>query len=1269
MIIEQGTQINGLTVETLLGRGGNCEVYKALDSSRQGTVALKILIDAQNVMRFKREFRSMSRLDHPNIAQVYDYGEYAERAYFTMEYIEGGDLKQRIRKGKNGSGSAERKVPITSDDFNEIKELFVKICEPLEYIHSRKIIHRDLKPANIMLTQDSQIKLMDFGLIKEADILQESLTQTGAFVGTVNYMSPEQGMCRNLDHRTDIYSLGIILYEMLTGQLPFTGTGIMDMFMKHIQEKPEPPRNLNRAIPVELEQVTLQMLSKQPAERPNSVGEIVKILQGTVEPVLIDDDQTVTISFMPESSVTLSMPKPRSGFLEPGLIGREGLLQDFIELIPTDLGSPCSGLLVSGETGIGKSKLLNEMGMAARMRYLGYYRGSCLEIEQFPYGAILQPLEAIAERLKTKDKDDCEAILSGKGAILAKICPRFAEIESVRSLPQPVPLDHAQEKLRAFDAIKTVLENYAKERPFILVIDDFHWADELSSEFLIYLVRSLSLIVDSSKRRILPVISFKKEEISSNDRMKKVIQMLGRIQSVMVFELTPLDHAQVQSLLSAMLGIANPNPDLVSLIFRESGGNPFYIEEILRGLYEEKILNQRGDHWFFDVTKLKDSVPEIADESITSSIVPVSERVRDIISRRLDRLDNAIKNVLTRAAVIGIRFDFELLLGFITEDEDTLLDYLDEALRLGVIEEVPGSGGESFRFHHQMIRSVLYFSLQSRRRNRVHHQVAETILKIYGAENQEKWDIIAYHYDRSQKLELAIKYYIQAARYKSSMNVFTAVKDYTSRALRLLNEMDADPEIHFQAMSDARILHGKSSEILGDNEAAEADYQAIVQLGNSQKKPLIESLGLKNLGYIQMGRAQFEAADASFRKSLELIPDIDANIKLRAKGLSDIAELMTNIGNYMESVDLYGQARKMLITVDAGDEVAICDANIGRALFQLGKYEIAFSKMKLAEESFRKSNNLEKTAGLLNNLAAIYLALGDMKNARVYAEETLKISRKIGQISYIASILNNLGFFEQVAGNYTSSLERYSECLEIYRKLGAQSDTALVLLNLGTLNLEKGKSDAAFKNFDEALRISMETRERWLEAYAHHHLGDFWMRSEVTTASEKHFTLSLVLSKKLGLKTLECLVQSDWAGLKYLNGQREIAETEAGNALKDALALGDADTIVLAYWQYARILYAQNKFERARIISAAGLKTAIKREDLGYQWRFFSNIGLSLVAESRVTAGLKSLQAAVNIVKNLSNELNQGDSLQYQSQPLIRNLLEMWEKLTKNFPD
>ncbi|MBN1550763.1 serine/threonine protein kinase, partial [bacterium] len=211
MAIESGTTFNSLQVIDKLGKGGNCEVFRARDTVSERLVALKILLDSRNVLRFRREFRSMSHLDHLNIAKVYDYGEYEGKAYFTMEFIDGGDLKQFILRSDGNGSDKTRFVPKTQDDFTSLSKLFLQICEPLKYIHSQKIIHRDLKPANIMLTREGVVKLMDFGLIKELDVIQESLTQTGTFVGTVNYMSPEQGLCRNLDHRSDIYSLGIIL--------------------------------------------------------------------------------------------------------------------------------------------------------------------------------------------------------------------------------------------------------------------------------------------------------------------------------------------------------------------------------------------------------------------------------------------------------------------------------------------------------------------------------------------------------------------------------------------------------------------------------------------------------------------------------------------------------------------------------------------------------------------------------------------------------------------------------------------------------------------------------------------------------------------------------------------------------------------------------------------------------------------------------------------------------------------------------------------------
>ena len=237
-------------------------VYRAEDTRLGRSVALKFLraqaiVGDEDRARFVREARSAAALDHPNICTVYEVGEADGQTYISMAYIEGHELRDEIRKG-----------PI---EVSRAISIAREIASGLSAAHKKGIVHRDIKSSNIMLTDDGRVRIMDFGLAKSED--STKVTRSGMTIGTAAYMSPEQALGQDVDQRTDIWSLGVVLYEMLTGQLPFRGDYEPAMLYSIINETPDPPTELRSEIPLEIEKTVSRALEKNPDKRyPDAVG-------------------------------------------------------------------------------------------------------------------------------------------------------------------------------------------------------------------------------------------------------------------------------------------------------------------------------------------------------------------------------------------------------------------------------------------------------------------------------------------------------------------------------------------------------------------------------------------------------------------------------------------------------------------------------------------------------------------------------------------------------------------------------------------------------------------------------------------------------------------------------------------------------------------------------------------------------------------------------------------------------------------------------------
>jgi serine/threonine-protein kinase len=250
-----------------LGRGGMAEVYLARDQLLDRPVAVKVLFpalatDAGFVERFRREAQAAANLQHPNIVSVFDWGEANGTYFIVMEYVEGLTLAETLRD--EGRLHPDRAAEITAD-----------IAAALGFAHRNGVVHRDVKPGNVLITRDGGVKVADFGIARAiSDSSDQNLTKTGSVMGTATYFSPEQARGAPVDPRSDLYSLGVVLYEMITGRPPFSGDSAVAIAYKHVQENPVPPRRVDPSLPETLEAITLKTLAKNPANRYPSAQDL-----------------------------------------------------------------------------------------------------------------------------------------------------------------------------------------------------------------------------------------------------------------------------------------------------------------------------------------------------------------------------------------------------------------------------------------------------------------------------------------------------------------------------------------------------------------------------------------------------------------------------------------------------------------------------------------------------------------------------------------------------------------------------------------------------------------------------------------------------------------------------------------------------------------------------------------------------------------------------------------------------------------------------------
>lgn len=321
-----GSELGGrYEIVERIGGGGMAIVYKAYDTLLHRHVAVKVLReqfvhDEEFIQRFRREARSAASLSHPNVVSIYDVGQDEDIHYIVMEYIEGGTLNDIIKE----------RAPLQAEEAVKIAS---QICDALDHAHQNGIIHRDIKPHNILISKSGRIKVTDFGIARAA--ASSHITQTGAVLGSVHYFSPEHAKGVAQGEKSDIYSLGAVLYQMVTNRLPFAGDSPISVALKHLQEDFEEPRSINPLLPQSLENIILKALRKRPEERYESARAMLEDLETCLlperrderkvfyEPEDDDDEKTIIMPAIREHTVAVNheqedeeMPQTRGRIAE-----------------------------------------------------------------------------------------------------------------------------------------------------------------------------------------------------------------------------------------------------------------------------------------------------------------------------------------------------------------------------------------------------------------------------------------------------------------------------------------------------------------------------------------------------------------------------------------------------------------------------------------------------------------------------------------------------------------------------------------------------------------------------------------------------------------------------------------------------------------------------------------------------------------------------------------------------------------------------------------
>ena len=689
-------------VERPLGRGGMGEVYAARRRSLGDLVAIKRLLPAQdtpnNRQRFAIEAQAAAHIRHPNVVRIFDYGvDPAIGPYLVMELLEGPTLA--------ALGDAGR-LPI-----DRALAVFAGVCAAIEAGHRRGIVHRDIKPANVIVTTADDgrelVKVLDFGLAVDLRLAERNITTPGTLIGTVAYMAPEQTDGRAASPATDVFALGVLLYELVTGALPFAGSTAVETLLAISGGRFADPRAFVPDLPAGVVAAIEAALARDPAARPSSPERLAQLARGAAE---VAPPPPLTAPPRPRRMSAVTAVTRSDGPQFTHFVGREAEVATLEQtLAETRSGRPPVAV-ITGDAGIGKSRLAERLATTARRQAALVLAGRFYAYA----GSRPPPLEAFLAMIADRTRP---AASEGPWASL--------------------DLVGAGQRWTAFAAITDELAGQAAGRPLVIVLDDLHCATRLDLELLDHVHRTLGprgALIVATARLADAGADFAAWRASKGGDLREV-------------PLGGFGEAEVKAWLEgAFHGLRVP-PIETRQLLRASGGNPFALVEIARQLVSRGELVNTEDGWRLTLRG--------------EAALPAS--VAAMVSARLDELAAPYRAILEYAAVLGDEFRVATLTAATGAGEAAVDDALDAALALRLLSDRDVSVGNDLRFATSLVRQCVYDQQPARARRRAHRAVVDALAAIYGTTDDRFAHIFAAHHHAIGAWPEAFAFAVRAA--------------------------------------------------------------------------------------------------------------------------------------------------------------------------------------------------------------------------------------------------------------------------------------------------------------------------------------------------------------------------------------------------------------------------------------------------------------------------------------------------------------------------
>ncbi|MDQ7778293.1 MAG: tetratricopeptide repeat protein [Planctomycetota bacterium] len=1207
----------------LLGEGGMGTIYLVADSlSDDRQLALKVvqresmatmLLDQEPA----KEFEMLAGLRHPNVETVYHYGVVEEgpgellRSYFfTCELLKGQDLLFATSKMT----------------WQEMVPLIVQLCRGLQFIHTHELVHLDVKPENALVCDTGQVKLVDFGAARS----RRSCQGLPSIIGTVPYIPPEVLKYDPVDHRADLYSLGVTMYELFSRALPYDDDSRTKVMTAHLEAPIPRIRKKVPGLPQEMEDLITRLMAKFPGQRPPSANDVIR-----------------TLGRIAGTEYELETKETLKGYVSSGeFVGRDPELSWLKGLwLGIQRGEKRPRVaVISGESGIGKSRLAREFRIWAQTQEAAVAEGKANEGPPEPFGLAQEVLDKVCRQVEVWEHTGLATpgLIRSYAPYLKRILPSLAgEVGAA----EPQSLDPEKERLRLlYKTSEFVLEG-TNRKGMILIFDDVQWADEMSLRLLEFLGRRAGLGAEGGK---LLIVATKREGEESEDLKK----LLGRL----IFErhaeervLKPLAKADQDRFIRTMFGDGAGvlNEKLLSV---EKSGNPLFLEAVLREWVDEQVLQWRPWGW------------EVDRERWKSASLPDS--VKEVVSRRLGRLRRDERGWLERLAVWGRaaredEIDWLLAPRPAARARATSsrrekpaakpgLRHIDlgELIGKGLLRHEASGDMMTYRFAHDRVREMARAGIPAARLRRLSLELLSRLeLEIRRANRTEHAEI-----ERLARLAWEGGSKIKYARYGEAAAENAARRYASAEALdayrRLLEvgltadkEMEvlenigrfcltmgrfAEAETSFKQAIDRcgkAIEAGVSGELVEKARAALARTErklagVLGRLGRIDDAALIyerllETMKTQPAGLeadLERARALFEFG--WFRANYQ--SRFDEGEQLAAEGI-DIAR---SHGEEGEAAMYEGRDRLGAIASLRGDfdkflenSTALLEYaerkgdkwqqfralnNAGFALLSKGELARAEAMLTRALKTCEEIGHRWGMTMALVNLGETYRALGEMDRAIDALRHGFSIAEETGDAQMVVAAASELAITYRQRGDIELALDFHKKSARIAEQMGNLRDLAASLHNIGTIHADRGELDRALELYTESHSLCVRTDDRIGEKVSSYDIASILLEKGEVDRALGVFEDARARAKaaELNSRIEDQAATSTLAALQLSRKEFDEVHRTCDAAMAIARGWGARLTELGFAGIKAQALYAQARFKEALLLARDALRAA-----------------------------------------------------------------------------